>query len=108
MPMSRGKVPALTSDPACPAILFPEAFGPERGCLLGYSLGNRFLHSPVTMRTRRYCFLGYSDLGEVISYTLAMPIFWGKITPLTSDPRSPASLYPTILFPGLFGPGRAC
>ena len=32
MPISRGKVPALISDPAYPAILFPELFGPGRGC----------------------------------------------------------------------------
>ena len=32
MPMSRGKVPALTSDPEYPAILFPELFEPGRGC----------------------------------------------------------------------------
>ena len=30
MSMSRGKVPALTSDLTYPAILFPEPFGPER------------------------------------------------------------------------------
>ena len=66
-------------------------------------MGNRFLHSPVTLRTRRSCFLGYADLGGAISYTIAMPIFWGKVTALTID-----SAYPVILFPGQFGPGRAC
>ena len=53
MPMSWGKVPALTSDPAYPAILFSELCAPGRGCELGYSLGNRFLHSQGTLRTRR-------------------------------------------------------
>ena len=32
MAMSWGKVTALTSDLAYPAILFPELSGPERGC----------------------------------------------------------------------------
>ena len=72
MPMSWVKVPALTSDLAYLVILFPELFGPGRGCLLGYSLGNRFLHSPVTLRTRRYCFLRRSDLGEVVSYAYVL------------------------------------
>ena len=32
MPMSWVKVPALTGDPAYPATLFPEPFGPGEGC----------------------------------------------------------------------------
>ena len=52
MATSRGMVTALTSDPAYPAILFPEPFGPERGCQLDYSLGNRFLHSPPPLCVR--------------------------------------------------------
>ena len=32
MAMSCGKVTALTSDPAYPAILFPELSRPVRGC----------------------------------------------------------------------------
>ena len=75
---------ALTSDPAYPTILFPELFGlvsygyvlgtgkipeiffpmlfgPGRACELSYSLGNRILHSPVTLHTRRYC-LSHSGL----------------------------------------------
>ena len=32
------------------------------------------LHLPVTLRTRRYCFLVYSVLGEGISYALALPM----------------------------------
>ena len=55
-----------------------------------------------TLRTGRYCFLGYSDLGGVISYTLTMPIFWGKVTALTSN-----RAYLVILFPGLSSPSRA-
>ena len=31
-------------------------------------MGKRFLHSPGTLRTRGYCFLSNSDLGEVVSY----------------------------------------
>ena len=66
--MSWGKVPALTSDPAYPEILFPELFGPGRGCELGYSLGNQFLHLRVTLRTWGYCFLSHSVLGKGVSY----------------------------------------
>ena len=36
-------------------------------------LEDRFLHSPVTLRTRRCCILVCSVLGEVISYTLTLP-----------------------------------
>ena len=32
MPMPGEPVPALTSDPVYPAILYPDLFGPERGC----------------------------------------------------------------------------
>ena len=60
-------------------------------------LGDRFLHSPVTLYTRRYCIVVYSVLGEVISYVLP----GGPVPALTSD-----SMYPTILYSGLFGPGR--
>ena len=36
-------------------------------------LQDRFLHLLVTLSTRRFCFLVYSALGEVVSYILAMP-----------------------------------
>ena len=94
---------ALTSDPAYPTILVPGLFGPGRGCWLGYSLGNRILHLPVTLRTRQYCFLVYSVLGAGISYALAMPMSGEPDTALTSDPA-----YPATLIPGPFGPGRGC
>ena len=32
MPIFWGEVSALTSDPAYPAILFPEPFDPAKGC----------------------------------------------------------------------------
>ena len=32
MPMPGEPVPALTSDPTYPAILYPDLFGPEGGC----------------------------------------------------------------------------
>ena len=65
------------------------------GGYVSYAMpGNHVLHSPVTLPRRRYCFLGYSDLGGVISYARAMPIFWGKVTALTSDPGCPAVVFP--------------
>ena len=35
---------------------------------------NRFLHLPVTLRTRQHCLLVHLVLGEGISYALAMPM----------------------------------
>ena len=67
MAMSWRNFTALTSDLAYPSILFPEPFGFGRGCYLVYPMEDRFLHSPVTLRTRRYCFLSHSVLGEVVS-----------------------------------------
>ena len=60
------------------------------------AIGELVLHLPVTLRTRRYCFLGHSVLGEGISY-------WGTSPALTSD-----HAYTATLFPGLFGPGIGC
>ena len=40
-------------------------------------MGKWLLHLPVTLHTRRYCFLGHSVLGEDVSYALAMPMSWG-------------------------------
>ena len=54
------------------------------------------LHLPVTLRTRRYCFLSWESL-------LARLFTGEPETALTSDPA-----YPAILIPGLFGPERAC
>ena len=99
MPIIWGKVTALTSDPAYPAILFPGRSGPGRAYVSYAIPGNQFLHSPVTLRTRRYCFLAYSVLGELM---LAMP-FLEPVPALTSD-----LAYPAILFPRLFGPERGC
>ena len=48
----------------------------------------------MTLRTRRYCSLSHSDLGEVVSYGYPVPA-------LTSDPA-----YPAILFPELFDLGE--
>ena len=65
---------------------------------------NRFLYSPMILRTWRYCFLTHSNLREIISYDPGMPtMFWGKATALTSG-----SVYLAILFPSLFGPIRVC
>ena len=58
-------------------------------------LGDRLLHSPVTLHTRRYCILVCSVLGEAVSYALP----GGPVPALTSDP-----IYPAILYPSLFGP----
>ena len=33
---------------------------------------DRFLHSPVTLHTRRYCFPSHSNLGEVLNYGYAL------------------------------------
>ena len=44
----------LTNDPVYLAILFPEPFGPSRGCQLGYPLGKWILHLPVTLCTQRH------------------------------------------------------
>ena len=33
-----------------------------------YVLGEGSLHPPVTLRTRRYCYLSHSVLGEVVNY----------------------------------------
>ena len=62
-------VPALTSYLAYPAILFPVLFGPGRDYVSYAIPGNQFLHLPlaVTLRTRRYCFLSHSVLGEGVS-----------------------------------------
>ena len=59
--------PALTSDLTYPAILFPGLFGPGKAYVSYAIPGNQFLHSPVTLRTRRYCFRSHSVLGEVVS-----------------------------------------
>ena len=76
-----GPVPALTSDPAYLVIFYPSLFGPGRGYELCQCLRNRFLHSGVTLCTRRYCILVYSVLGEVISS--AKP--WGAMPCLGSQ-----------------------
>ena len=63
-------------------------------------LGDRFLHSPVTLRTRPCCILVCSVLGELISFaSYALPM--GPVPTLTSDPA-----YPVILYHSLFGPGE--
>ena len=31
-------------------------------------MGNQFLHLPVTLHTRRHCFLNYPGRGEGVSY----------------------------------------
>ena len=49
----------------------------------------RFLHSPVTLRTRRSCFLSHSDLGKGFSYAYPVPA-------LTIDPAYPAILFSVI------------
>ena len=63
-------------------------------------LGDRFLHSLMTLRTRRCCILVYSVLGEFISYA-SYPLPGGPVPVLTNDPA-----YPAMLYPGLFGLGR--
>ena len=60
-------VSVLTNAAAYPVILYPELFGSERWLARLLRWGNRLLHSPVTLRIRRYCVLGYSVLLEVIS-----------------------------------------
>ena len=59
-------------------------------------MGNWFLHSLMTLRTRGHCFLRHSVLGKIVSYAYPVPV-------LTSDPA-----YPAILFSEPFGPGRGC
>ena len=74
--LAEGQVLALTCSPAYPAILYPSLFGP--GEVISYAqlcpnmpcLGDRFLHSSGTLRTRQCCILVCSVLGEVISYAL--------------------------------------
>ena len=86
----------------------------------------RFLHSPVTLRNRRNCFLSHLVLGEGVTYAYTVPA-------LTSDPAYmsifflsqlvlgegisyaypvPALTsdlgYPAILFPEQFVPGTGC
>ena len=70
MPIIWGEVTALTSDPAYPAILFPSRSSPGRAYVSYAIPGNQFLHSPVTLRTWRYCFLAYSVLRELVSYAI--------------------------------------
>ena len=86
-----GLVPALTSSPAYPSILYPSLFGPGEGisyaqlCPAMPCLWDRFLHPPVTQRTRRCCILVCSVLGEVISY--ALPGDWFLHSPVTQRTR---------------------
>ena len=42
-------------------------------------MGNWFLHSPVNLRTRRYCFFSNSDLGEVVSYEGEVVRYEGEV-----------------------------
>ena len=57
-------------------------------------MGNGFLHLQVTLRTRQYCFLSHSVLGESVSYANPVPA-------LTSD-----LAYPRTLFSEPFGPAE--
>ena len=55
------------TSPMYPAILFLGLSGPGRAYVSYAIPGNQFLHSPATLRTQQYCFLGYSDLKELVS-----------------------------------------
>ena len=42
-------------------------------------MGNRFLHLPVNVCTRRYYFRSNSDLGEVVSYDGGVVSYEGEV-----------------------------
>ena len=65
--------------------------------------GRQFLYLPVTLHTRRHCFLAHSDLQEVDSKGIGYAYAWEPVPVLTSDPA-----YRAIVFPVSFGPGRGC